>query len=160
MKLLDVGSWVKIFDDGSLEHGHDCLIKEHKASWSRGRLSGIKEVFLSDGLLAATLEVPDTEWHQFDRYMAFMMNESESIRKGRFVQAKILPEHVGMYLCYNNQDIRLVWASVKDKPIGPNCRLVTPDDVGQWLTIKVSHREQPIVFLAERGSRSGKQLFK
>lgn len=154
------GSWVKIFSDGSSEEGHDFLIDKGEASWSRGKLSDIREVFLSAGLSASVLEVPNTEWYQFDRYMAFMMNESKPVRKARYVQAKILPEHVGMYLCYNNRDIRLVWASVKGTSSGSNCRPIVSKDVGQWLTVRVSHREQPAVFLAERGSRSGKQLFK
>ena len=104
-KLL--GSWVKSFTDGSKEDGPDYLINAGQASWSKGKLSNITEVFLSFGFYAATLVIPNTQWHQFDRYSIKLGEDDVATRKYRYIQAQIQKAHVGLYLCYNNGDIRI-----------------------------------------------------
>lgn len=157
---MAIGSWIKVFTNKTSERGYDYLIDNKKASWSKGSLENIKEVFLSDGIVAGTLEIPNTSWHQFDRFSFRLNEDNHPTRKARFVQALIQEEHVGSYLCYNNNDIWIVWVSLKNKKNNSNIYIIQSSDVGKWITLKIANAQEPMIFLSEKGALNGKQLFK
>lgn len=157
--LHSYGVWIKSFNNGSIEIGSDFLIAEGKASWSKGQLHNIKEVFLSEGINAVTLEISNTEWYQFDRYKAFLA-EKQTYRISRYLQAKITKEHIGFYLCYNNEDIHLCWGCLRNRPIGTFCYKITSQDVDKWITVQLSLSNKPSIVLCKKGSIDGEQLFK
>lgn len=154
---LNQGSWIKVFADKTTEQGHDYLIDQKKASWTQGRQDNIKEVFLSEGLIAVTLEVPETVWYQYDRYSVILSENPYPKRIARFIQAQISKRHIGQYLCYNNKDIHLVWATVKPKMVGDRYKIISTD-INKWITAEISSSKVKL-FIGEKSSRNGKQVF-
>lgn len=155
-----MGGWVKIFNDATTQSGSDLDIAKGESSWSKGPLSNIKEVFLYDGLMASVLEVPDTDWYQFNRYTIILNTESPSLVV-RCVQAEVKKAHVGKYLCYNNSNSRLVWAKVSATPVGSQIYRLQESDIGRWITIILAVNKSPELYWCPRGNiRGSQQIFK
>jgi hypothetical protein len=158
MSLLD-GCWIKTFIDGTKEAHYDTPLLE-KSSWSQGRLSYIKEVFIKEGILGFTLEIPNTEYHQYDRYSVELIStRPTTVRKARYLQALITEEHVGFYLCYNNNSTYTSWASLQKKPKGQSYYRIQNQDVGKWITFCLSNCTSKL-FLCGKDDLNGEQLFK
>jgi hypothetical protein len=99
-----MSSWIKYFNDGSEEKGSDEDIEKGLASWSRGRLEGIESVSLFKEGHKASIVIPNTEWHHFDRYVALLeYGANESARVARVIQAEIKEDHVGRRLLYSSR---------------------------------------------------------
>jgi len=147
-----MGSWVKYFQDASPEIGTDRAIEAGEASWSRGRLHDIVKVQLSNRLLTVIAEVSNTEWHQFDRYHAYIgeSEHPESVRVARVVQAKVQKEHVGRDLLYNNNTY-LFQVTVNGEGRGYK---ITEDNVGKWITISITDSKISWCF-SEKGKLDG-----
>lgn len=89
-----MAAWIKRFVDSTEEYGSDRDIEEGKASWSKGRLEGIKECVLSAFGHEVIVSIPDTEWHQFDRMeVPVSVGQHMSIRRARVLQVKIKATH-------------------------------------------------------------------
>ena len=151
-----MGAWIKFFADGSKETGTDAAIQDGSASWSRGKLDDIKSVSISDGLNFCTMEVPDTEWHQFDRMMASIAyGVNRPRRVWRAVQALVKPEHVGLSLyCKMNgayASYVLIRESVADENRDDFVERITDARVGKWLTAVVSAGKRPYMGFSKRG---------
>lgn len=129
-----MGAWIKIFTDGSRESGTDGQIESGKASWSRGRLDSIDHVLLFDGFNSAILKVPNTNWHQFDRFVAPVSTYGTVIpsRVARVVQAEIKPHHVGMSIQKYRNVVHLDICEVTDSKEG--C-FIKENCIGEWITI-------------------------
>jgi len=149
-----MGAWVKFFKDTSPEIGTDLAIEESKASWSRGRQKNITKVQLSDRLSVVTLEVPDTEWYQFDRYHVLFneLGQQKSIRIARVIQARIQNKHVGRHLLYNG-DTYFFQIKINGKEKG---YIIEKKDVGKWLTVSIADSKISFCF-AEKGKLDGHQ---
>jgi len=158
MSVLD-GCWVKFFSDGTKEWNYDIPIYSKNYSWSQGRLSNIKEVFLRELLISVTLEVSNTEYHQFDRFLCELASGSTPIRKARYIQALITKEHVGLYLCYNNDSIYASWVSIKKKPSSHYYRIKN-QDVGKWITFRITTSTSELFLASNKDALNGQQLFK
>jgi hypothetical protein len=155
-----MGAWIKVFEDGSIERGLDSDILNKKASWSKGSLSGIAKVQISEKMTEGLLSVPQTDWHHFDRYIADIscVGKATSQRICRVIQAEIKPQHIGAYLCYNIKDQRFVWASVANsfsKQDAQNVIQITNDLVGKWISLCVSSSGNNFVWIGERGKLNG-----
>lgn len=124
--------WIKYFKDGTSEPGFDNLINENKASWSKGRLKDINVVSLKGNNYNCALEVPNTEWHQFDRFLN-IMGSNQSLRILRVIQAKITKDHIGMYFCSNNTESNNNYYYLS-KEITGSCFQITEELVDQWIT--------------------------
>ncbi len=142
-----MGSWVKHFNDGSTEIGSDRAISRGDASWSRGKLDDIAFVQLSSRLLTFLLEIPNTEWHQFDRYTVALDGVSESSRVARVLQAKVLNEHFNRYLLYN-KNTYLVTLGLSDHPSEWQ---VTKEHIGKWLTATIYSSGKISAGFSEKG---------
>lgn len=129
-----MGAWVKIFTDGSRESGTDGQIEGGKASWSRGRLDSIDHVLLFDGFNSAILKVPNTDWHQFDRFIAELKGYGKIIpsRVARIIQAEIKPHHVGMSIQKYKNVVHLDLYEVTNSKEG--C-FIEENCIGKWITI-------------------------
>jgi hypothetical protein len=150
-----MGRWIKFFTDGSLENGSDEKIREGKASWSKGRLTDIKEVSLLNLNYMGTLTVPDTEWHQFDR---LMVPVSEGIHVPQYiyrvVQAEIQAQHIGMYINFFRESDEIIYC----------CRLshgcsytnqILDSHVGKWISFVLPASNPPYVCVSStKGSIS------
>lgn len=157
-----MGLWTKVFRDGSVEHGLDSDIDAGKASWSKGRLTDIIEVQISEKTSEGVLSVPETEWHHFDRYEAYVagVGTASSVRIYRVIQSKILQEHLGQYICYNIDDPKFLWASILREPSGDTnvkSLKISEDFVGQWLSLQVSATRKFGLSIGERGKLYGHQ---
>jgi putative ribosome biogenesis GTPase RsgA len=143
-----LGSWVKLFCDGTKEFGSDFLIRCKKASWSRGRLTDIQSVFVEEGGVASCLTVPNTEWHQFDRYLVILESSGKqrSTLFAKVIQAKVTEEHVGKYISSSKID-SVVYFSVEEKKSGI---MITSEDVDKWLTVAIKNKSIN-VFLGSKG---------
>lgn len=150
------GVWTKLFDDGSSETGTDFQITTGKASWTRGRLEGIKEVQLANEVLLASLSVPNSSWNQFDHFIVKVNKEQPiPIRLFRVVQAEVKEHHKGMFLLKKWNGNYIFFVSVTPLE-GVDSILITDLMVGKWITLILPERGLPSMNISERGKFNGK----
>jgi len=150
-----MGAWVKLFKDGSSEHGSDLDIKEGKASWSRGLLDNIVSVHLSDKMYCCALNVPNTEWYQYDRYMATLgaVGNNMSSRTARVIQAKVQPEHVGKKICLTIFPYTTIATFCND--ILKDGILISQEHVGLWVTMYILTNNKIGITMSKKGAFHG-----
>lgn len=155
-----MGAWIKKFRDESIEVGSDIDIEAGKASWSKGRLDDISNVYLYDGLSGASLSFPKTNWHQFDRYTVNLGEKTRPSRIFRAIQSLIKKEYLDKYICYNCSNIRFIWACIEDSPDEYISYIkIKPEYIGMWFTSLISNTNKPQLFLTDKGKfYGGKQL--
>lgn len=149
----DCGCWIKIFNDETKEQGSDYEIQTGKSSWSKGRLDGIKEVYLFDGLVMASLAVTDTDWYQFDRYITTVaVGKNKPTKVHRVVQAQIKEHHVGNYfICKISKDNTL-WACIsEDGSCYELKKKIIKEDIGRWVSVVLRRHKQPFATLSDKG---------
>lgn len=166
------GYWIKILHNDKIELGSDSKIASGLASWTKGS-QNIKKVFLSDGIVAVSLESNiDSEWYQFDRLVVQMANgKQNSQRVSRAIQIKIRKEHVGSYLQGEGIGRDYIF-SIVDKPSIVNSLSdlvnfysieIIENMIDKWVTITVPLRQKPYwVVSNSKGSTDGdfKQVFR
>jgi len=157
-----MGAWVKLFDDGTEEYGSDEKIAQRKASWTNGRHNGIKTVKLFNLQQIATLSVPNTSWHQFDRFIVTVAVGTQQPQvTHRVVQAEIKPHHIGQSLVCSRTGERFFWAVVQDmKDAEPNSffyKQIAKNHIGKWLTVILPERDYPAVTFSTRGKMNDYQ---
>ena len=148
--------WIKFFCDGTKETGYDHEIEAGKASWSKGRLDDVSHVQISNGFNVCTLEVPDTHWHQFDRFIAPVgIGEQKPARTHMVVQAQTTPSHVGYVMIYSQPTSHMLWVTISREPktMSDNdfMRRIEARDAGRWLTLVAPSDQPPFVMFAPRG---------
>lgn len=149
-----MGLWIKYFYDGTKEIGTDYDIQEGLASWSQGELTNIKGVVLSlDADNKIFLEVPNTEWYQFDRMSALMTyGKTKSKRQYRVIQALIKQEHIGSSLFYNIPKSHIL---VSDNASSVESKFlieeISSDRTGKWLSVIVEEDKKPVIVFSKRG---------
>lgn len=147
-----MGAWVKLFSDGTQEIGTDDDVNSGIASWSKGRLTDIREVQLTNIVTLASLSVPDTNWYQFDRY-TFDIIENHAKRIFRVIQAEIQNKHVGMWFNQSWAGKYMFWASVNgNDPTAELSMCIPPDLIGSWATIVLHEFAPPFAIFTKRGS--------
>jgi len=160
-----MGAWQKIFTDGSLEDGSDEAIAKRKASWTNGRLEDIKEVKLFNNHFICSLTVPNTTWHQFDRFAVLVSEGTQfPMKLHQVVQAEITSKHVGLSLMSSNVGGSYCWILVKDSKELKNytfCESIEEKHIGKWLSIILPRRDYPkISFLIKGKIHDNKHLSK
>ena len=150
-----MGAWLKLFKDGSSERGSDSDIAEGKASWSRGRLDGIKSVQLFDRTHCCALTMPNTQWHQYDRYMAMLgaTGNNMSTKTARVVQAEIKPEHIGKAIHITNSARTILVYLCENIPKGDI--LISQEHVGLWATVYILNTGKIGFVISQRGAFNG-----
>ena len=149
--------WIKFFADSTLERGRDKDIDAGKASWSRGRLTDIIEVRSFMGQRVGSLKVPNTHWHQFDRFVVVIGdgNVTEPLKTHCVTQAEILPRHQGQSLVCSNSGGYFFWVVVQDlKKAGDDykfSKLLTDRHVGKWLTLILPKEDYPTLTFSTKG---------
>jgi len=151
-----VGAWLKLFNDGSHEHGSDQLIAAGKASWTNGRLSDIAEVRLTNLRQTVSLSVPDTSWHQFDRFIVELAHGTQRSQvTHRVVQAEIKASVLGQYVICSKSGSHFFWTLVgKAEATRTNSffsKLITERHVGKWLTLVLPENDYPSITFSTRG---------
>jgi len=157
-----MGIWIKFFEDRTRERGSDKDISNGQASWSKGKLDNIRCVQLFEKNLCCALTVPNTEWHQYDRYMASMgavdCTIKQSFRSARVIQAKITPEHVGKSIsCVSSTGVFLAELTCDAK----DATLIKEENVGLWITLYILANGQAGMKFCEKGAFYGdKEILK
>jgi len=152
-----MGAWFKIFEDKTEERGLDQDIKAGKASWSKGRLDGIKEVRIYDDRTTCSLYVQNTSWHQFDRFITEVVvgQTAKPTRIYRAIQAELKDHHVGQTLICSYTGAKFYWAIVQELRSLPTnyffCKLIKQNNVGQWLTMVLPLKDYPCIKFSSRG---------
>jgi hypothetical protein len=154
-----MGLWIKTFSDNTTELGSDKDIEAGLASWSKGRLSDIKEVQLSNDRVTCRLLAPNTNWHQFDRYAAQVVVGQTSTVKPvclyRVIQAELQKHHLGNTLVCSRSGTRFYWAIVQECKVFDTpyffSKSITQPFIGQWLTIVLPKEDYPYIRFSERG---------
>lgn len=157
--MKNQGGWVKNFYGSNKEYGYDDLVEEKKASWSRGLLDNIESVaiFNQDSKKTFTLAVPNTEWHQFDRYHSIVSVSAESIcyRTARVVQAKILSSHLSMgFVSQKDYKPGFLNTYFYLKAFKENSHLgsiINGDSIGKWLSLILLPDDKVAVQISDRG---------
>jgi len=151
-----MGAWLKFFTDGSRERGADQEIAIGKASWSLGRLDNIKEVRLSNTNRVCSLSVPNTSWHQFDRFSVIVSEGTPKPTKThQVVQAEIISQHIGLSLICSETGGHYSWTIVEDlKNIDKKyffCKMLKKHHVGKWLTVILPYKDYPGITFSTKG---------
>jgi hypothetical protein len=148
-------TWVKIFSDNSCEYGKDSDIAIGKASWSKGKLENICAVeFRERDERRCLLVVPNTSWHQFDRFSVIVSEGThQPTRTHRVIQAKIKEEHIGFFLTKGPSNRPYPrWAVSKvQHPFDSLCMRITKEHVGKWLTVILPSRGRSEITFSVRG---------
>jgi len=157
-----MGAWLKLFTDNTKEHGSDKNIALGKASWTNGRLDNINEVRLFNHRQIASLSVPDTSWHQFDRFIAIVFPGTRTSEvTHRVIQAEIKSHHVGLSLVSSRTGDHFFWAIVQDiqnaKEISFFNKLITKEHIGKWLTVILPEKDYPAVTFSIKGKMHDNQ---
>jgi hypothetical protein len=159
-----MAGWLKLFTDDTKEYGDDKSIQDGKASWSRGRLNNIKEVRLFGLNRTCSLTVPDTTWHQFDRFVVPVAEGTQkSYRTHQVVQAEIGRHHIGMYLVCSCAGSSFFWAIIGDKRNNfLFTKRITKHHVGKWLTVILPSKDYPAMSFSPKGKmyHDNKQISK
>lgn len=159
--LNKYGGWIKKFYDQQEEYGFDCLIKDKKSSWSKGKLSDIESVFVfnKDSHIQYGLSVPNTEWHQFDRFCSIMNGSGDNIscRTARVIQAKIVSDHIYMNLTKHkvkttDNKIKYYFFLESMEPGREGDSVITQQAVGKWLSLILLPDDKCAVQLSKRGT--------
>jgi len=156
-----MGAWLKLFEDGTSERGSDADISKGKSSWSQGCLNNIKSVQIFERRHCCVLNMPNTNWHQYDRYIAPLdnMGNNASVRIARVMQAEIKPEHIGKNV-FVIKSIRTIIANLCSN-VSENGILISQEHVGLWVTMYILINGQLGILISERGAFHGdKQIFK
>lgn len=152
-----MGTWIKIFKDGSVEHGSDKDILKRKASWSKGKLTDIESVKIFENNLCGSMIIPNTEWHQYDRYMASLLSfkdsNQQSCRTARVIQAKVKQEHVGKYINHKYMS-GMLFVNLGNKANNDNI-LITKNHIDLWITLYLLCNGQTGIVICEKGAFSG-----
>jgi len=156
----ECGSWIKVFKDGTKEQGSDFDIQENKASWTHGRQEGITEVLLSDSLRLVSLSVFDTDWYQFDRYVATIQQGKQTpLRSHRIIQAEIKEHHVGHRVIGTLENKFFTWALVSEKEKVDEehdyDRPIERDDIGRWISVVLYSNGPVLVSFSAKGKTHG-----
>lgn len=150
-------AWIKYFNDGSVEIGSDDLIKEKKASWTNGKLSNISKVSISGFSKNAILDIPNTEWFQFDKYLLHL-EDSSPFRIARIIQAQIKEPFINQYLCYNKNKSDLFYLSNKRIKFS---KKIEKDMLGKWISIVILDNKIDSFIVPNKGSlNAAKSIFK
>jgi hypothetical protein len=156
-----MGAWLKLFTDGTLEHGSDELIAKREASWTRGRLDGIEKVRLFNRRRTCSLIVPNTNWHQFDRFSVIVSEGTQQPTiTHRVVQAEIQSHHVGLYLVCSDSGANYAWTVVRELRDADRNRFhkkLTDKHVSQWLTVILPDRDYPGITFSTKGKMNDNQ---
>jgi len=89
--------WTKYFVDNTIEEGYDDLVSARKASWSKGRLTGIESVELRHSGICLDVNLGDGIWHQQDTMISNVVagTISPGIVVARFVGRQFNEQDVG-----------------------------------------------------------------
>lgn len=152
--------WIKYFTDGSIEEGFDYQIDANQASWTKGKLKNIKSVNIIGEGYNCTLEINNTEWYQFDRFITAVGSDSSS-RVLRVIQAQIKEHHIGKYLLFRSneqyhKDILVIHKSkeIKDLSLYKTVNYLYLDDkfLNQWISIVGNtNQESYSIIITQKG---------
>lgn len=130
-----MNGWIKRFFHGTIEIGKDEDVRHKKASWSKGRLQGIKSVELHHKGIQLTIEGAGEYWQSDDYEVDFGMNIPILI--ARRIQKKVQPED--RFVCIFSDDrslyVRFLSANRLNgsrKPIFP----IDSNNIGKWITLE------------------------
>lgn len=151
-----MSGWVKHFTDETKEYGIDRYIAQGKASWTKGRLSDIKQVEIITLNNNSILSVPNTEWFQFDRFEITMDSyKPEPVRTHRAVQALLKSFHGEMLLGYNKNARCHEWHIIdyKTAKLGSYqfVKHMRPHCVGKWITVVSPKNNVPYIKFGSKG---------
>jgi hypothetical protein len=160
------GGWIKTFYDGKKEYGFDDLIKTHKSSWSKGQLHNIEEVTITNDQSCSSyiLAVPNTEWHQFDRFYTILNGSSQSLtyRAARVIQAKINNFHIGMNLSLHKmEESNNIESFYYLEHLREGCgydNIITKSAMDKWLSLILLPNDTVAVQLTQKGQVSWQEV--
>jgi len=132
-----MGHWTKYFIDQKTERGTDQDIQRGLASWSRGRLYGIRAVELEGSNYQLGIYGTGDYW-QSDTYNVSMA-EGVSVLTHRRIEKQIEPGDLFFAHCILTEKKHQIWFS---NQLGhPNCKKqiqVLPSSyIGKWLILEL-----------------------
>ena len=139
-----MSTWTKIFVDGTKEIGTEIDILEGRASWSKGKLEHIAACKLYSFMCTATLVIPNTSWHQFDRLIAPLgfYENVPSVLTHKVIQAQILKEHVGKFIrirTFGSFDEQREYYLLDELDTGSQVFVELEEEhVGKWFTMMLT----------------------
>lgn len=150
-----MSGWIKYFSDDTTEIGLDSAIKANIVSWSKGQLNNIREVKLLAGTHSCLLSVPNTKWHQFDRFIISVTEGiHKPIRTHQVIQALIEDIHLDKNIACSRGAKYSRWvAIVDDSELKEDTFLkkVNKSLIGKWITLIVPSKGLSYVVFTDKG---------
>jgi len=151
-----VYGWIKIFNNRAEEMVLDEDILAGEGSWSKGELDDLYGVVILSAGKKARLIIPDTEWHQFDKFsMTVAPGKYRPNRTHQVVQALIKPHHVGKVVELNtDKKLTARSARVIDKDKRSDRFFffnIRERHIGQWLSLAVEKDSSVKIGFCKRG---------
>jgi hypothetical protein len=141
-------AWEKFFKDGTTEIGSDEAIENQLASWSRGRLDDIISVSIFNDNCGVSIAFPDTNWHQFDRFIAFLGDSGQQQNRiARIIQAEIKQNHVGKYIIIKDTT-SMSMIELQDEKADFK---IVDFHVSKWLTAVLYIDNRIGIYISDRG---------
>ena len=125
--------WMKFFNDGTKEKGTDADIANRNASWSRGRLKGIKAAIIN--YAGTIIKVYGTDIWQKDQFVSHMNLPGRKI--ARSLGVRIMYDDVGKLAYIKHEGNHVYVLDLVDK-LEDHAIVIEPEDVGKWLVLKIS----------------------
>ena len=137
--------WMKFFHDGTKEKGTDADIANRSASWSRGRLKGIKSVIIT--YAGTIVRVYGTDIWQKDQYVSHMHLPGRRI--ARSLGVRIVHDDVGKLAYIKHEGNNVYVLDLVDK-LEDHAITIAPEDEGKWLVLKITRVGSVGLYLEER----------
>lgn len=137
--------WMKFFNDGTKEKGTDADIASRSASWSRGRLKGIKAAIIT--YAGTIIKVYGTDIWQKDQFVSHMNLPGRKI--ARSLGVRIMYDDVGKLAYVKHEGNHVYVLDLVDK-LEDHAIVIEPEDVGKWLVLKITRAGSVGLYLEEK----------
>jgi len=137
-----MGHWVKYFISGGKEVGSDSDIKQGKASWSKGYLTGIYGVELFHNNTSLSITGPGEYW-QSDTYEMSLF-ENVPVLINRRIERKITASDFFYTCSYKNKIFTL---TLSNGSTGNSAQVIHlhKNQIGCWLIAEMNVRNDSVI---------------
>lgn len=145
-----MGQWVKNFVDKTSFVGTDEDISKGIASWRNSRNNDITSVSIEDNGQFCVISGPFSEFWQSDTYEQNYMSKTPQIVVRR-IQRQFVSKDILYKIDLNGCSLKLT--AIQELPLkfDCECRPITRDMVGKWLTAEIHCKTKAIRFYISDG---------
>jgi hypothetical protein len=143
--------WIKHFVDARNETGKDADLLSGKASWTKGRLDGLRAATLSFAgtIIKVDAMNPGAEIWQKDQFVVGVGSKLPTERIARSLGLKLTKYDVDKCAYVHDEGHQVYSLRIKQNPPG-NYMVLSEKDIGSWLILKISRVGTVGLLIGER----------